>query len=358
MTFDISKFIAVNRAYFIWGAFFGLLYLFRNMFGLVFITFIMCFIVSGLSNLIRKKYNINRRVVIIFIYTLFLFGVAAFLTIVPPRLLAEAMSFTEQLPGSIKSAKELVSSYLENNEMIEPLLPQIKEALIPDTIVVSVWNVVRGILEKGIHYFGWFFLAMLFSFLIMFDLPHLSKGVKNLRYTKLAESYKETADSIMLFAKVVGENFRAQLFISLINTVLTGICLYILNINAIALLCTIVFLCGLIPVLGMIISSVPIILMAVNVGGIDLGLWALVMIVAIHMIETYVLNPRIVSSVMHINPVMTLIILYIAHTLIGMWGMLLGVPVAVYIYRKISNHKPKKRIPKILNRGINKTEKA
>ncbi|MBO4317348.1 MAG: AI-2E family transporter, partial [Mailhella sp.] len=43
-----------------------------------------------------------------------------------------------------------------------------------------------------------------------------------------------------------------------------------------------------------------------------------------------------VSSVMHINPVMTLIILYIAHSLMGFWGMLLGVPIAVYIWRNIS----------------------
>ena len=60
------------------------------------------------------------------------------------------------------------------------------------------------------------------------------------------------------------------------------------------------------------------------------------MIIGIHLLEAYVLNPRIVSSVMHINPVMTLIILYIAHSLLGMWGMLLGVPIAVYFYRKIS----------------------
>ena len=117
---------------------------------------------------------------------------------------------------------------------------------------------------------------------------------------------------------------------------LTAVCLHILGIKAVALLCTLVFICGLIPVLGMIISSVPIVLMAINGGGMELGLWAVVMIIGIHMIETYVLNPRIVSSVMHINPVMTLIILYIAHSLIGMWGMLLGVPVAVYVYRKIS----------------------
>ena len=88
--------------------------------------------------------------------------------------------------------------------------------------------------------------------------------------------------------------------------------------------------------LGVFISSVPIVLMAINSGGIELGLWAVLMIIVIHLIEAYVLNPRIVSSVMHINPVMTLIILYIAHSVMGMWGMLLGVPIAVYIYRKIS----------------------
>jgi len=134
----------------------------------------------------------------------------------------------------------------------------------------------------------------------------------------------------------VGGNFRAQLLISTVNTVLTAICLQILGVNAAALLCTLVFLCGLIPVLGVFISSVPIVLMAINSGGIELGLWAVLMIIVIHLIEAYVLNPRIVSSVMHINPVMTLIILYIAHSVMGMWGMLLGVPIAVYIYRKIS----------------------
>jgi predicted PurR-regulated permease PerM len=75
--------------------------------------------------------------------------------------------------------------------------------------------------------------------------------------------------------------------------------------------------------------------MAVNTGSVVLGLWAVVMITFIHLIEAYILNPRIVSRVMHLNPVMTLLVLYIAHSLIGMWGMLLGVPVAVYIYRQL-----------------------
>lgn len=336
MTFNISEFIRVNRVYFIWAVFVGVLYLFRNLFGLVFITFIMCFIVSGITHRLRRKYHLNRRMTVGCVYLIFLLGVVAYLMYVPPRILSEAINFTEQLPASIRSVKEWLNANLENNEVIAPLLPQIKEVLFPETVVVSTWNVVLNMLEKGLHYFGWFFLAMLFSFLIMLDLPELSRGVRRLRFTRLAESYRETADSIILFAKVVGENFRAQLIISAINTVLTALGLYFLGIKAIVLLCTIVFMCGLIPVLGMWISSAPIVLMAINSGGMELGLWALMMIFAIHILEAYVLNPRIVSSVMHINPVMTLIILYIAHSMIGLWGMLLGVPVSVYIYRKIS----------------------
>jgi predicted PurR-regulated permease PerM len=36
-----------------------------------------------------------------------------------------------------------------------------------------------------------------------------------------------------------------------------------------------------------------------------------------------------------INPLLTLIILYVGHSLFGLWGVLLGVPVAVYVYRYI-----------------------
>ena len=215
--------------------------------------------------------------------------------------------------------------------------------LTPEQMIVRGWAIGKATLERSLHYVSWFFLGLLFSFLIMLDLPRLTRSVRELRFTRLASVYEETAVSVIAFAKVVGENFRAQIMISALNTTLTAIGLQILGVDGAVLLCTLVFFCGLIPVLGVFISSVPIVLMAVNTGGIHLGLWAGAMIIFIHLVEAYVLNPRIVSAVMHINPVMTLIILYIAHSLIGMWGMLLGVPISVYIYRQLVIGQPPKR---------------
>jgi predicted PurR-regulated permease PerM len=76
-------------------------------------------------------------------------------------------------------------------------------------------------------------------------------------------------------------------------------------------------------------------LVALNVGALPMVLKTLLLIVFIHSVEAYILNPRIVSSVMKINPVITLMILYIAHSLMGIWGMLLGVPISVYFFRQI-----------------------
>jgi predicted PurR-regulated permease PerM len=43
-----------------------------------------------------------------------------------------------------------------------------------------------------------------------------------------------------------------------------------------------------------------------------------------------VLSPRIVGKVLHLHPVLVLAVLVIGEHLFGIWGLLLGVPLAVY----------------------------
>lgn len=335
MSFSIARFARTNKVYLIWTAFGALLYLFRDMFGLVFITFVMCFITHGLTHRLHRQARLRRRFMVVIIYLLFLIGIGSFIFFLAPRLLSEARNFTEQLPKTLVTIELWLDSHLAENTSLAPISDKVKAMLTPEQMIVRGWAIGKATLERSLHYVSWFFLGLLFSFLIMLDLPRLARSIRELRFTRLASVYEETAVSVIVFARVVGENFRAQIMVSALNTTLTAIGLRIIGVDGAVLLCTLVFFCGLIPVLGVFISSVPIVLMAVNTGGIHLGLWAAAMIIVIHLVEAYVLNPRIVSAVMHINPIMTLIILYIAHSLIGMWGMLLGVPVSVYIYRQL-----------------------
>ncbi|MDL2320940.1 AI-2E family transporter [Desulfosarcina sp. OttesenSCG-928-B08] len=346
MSFDMGQFVRTNKVFLIWTAFAALLYLFRDMFGLVFITYVMCFITNSVTHWFHKKFKCNRRLMVVSVYLLFLILLGIILFFLIPRLLAEAKNFTVQLPRAIGILDQWIETHAAQNNILIPVLRQMREAITPEHMILRGWDIGRRFLETGLHYVSWFFLGLLFSFLIMLDLPRLMISVRKLRFTRLALVYKETGNSLVLFAKVVGESFRAQLMISAVNTLLTAIGLTFLGIKGAVLLCTVVFFCGLVPVLGVFISSVPIFLMAVNNGGINLGLAGIAMIVVIHLVEAYVLNPRIFSAVMHINPVFVLIILYVAHSLIGMWGMLLGVPISVYIYHQlVVRHTPRVEPP-------------
>jgi predicted PurR-regulated permease PerM len=68
-------------------------------------------------------------------------------------------------------------------------------------------------------------------------------------------------------------------------------------------------------------------------------LLAIAMITVIHLLEGYVLNPRIYGSYMRINPVIVLVILTIGAKLFHIWGLVLGVPICTYIFGHVIQHK-------------------
>jgi predicted PurR-regulated permease PerM len=100
-------------------------------------------------------------------------------------------------------------------------------------------------------------------------------------------------------------------------------------------LCAIVFVCSFIPVLGVVLSSIPIAIVALvqRDGSMFLALQAIAGILVIHFIETSLLNPKILGDMLHLHPVAVLAVLAIGEHFFGVWGLLLGVPIAVYIFR-------------------------
>lgn len=339
MAFSVKNFIGTNKVFLIWTAFFLLLYLLRGLFGLVFLTFILCFIFNNVVELLSAKTRLRRRLWTVVVYIVFLFIVVNLLSVILPRLTLETTSFLKQAPITIQRLREYMDVLASQQPTLAPLLIRFKEALSLENILGVGPDYLVGLVvsfaNRLTHYLSYFFIGTLFSFLILMDFPRLRSRLMGLRETRLREIYNETADSVVKFARVVGDAFQAQILIALINTLLTAAGLWVLQIQPIPLLAAVVFFCGLIPVLGVFISSVPIILLAFNIGGIETVLLAGAMIVAVHAIEAYILNPRIYSAVFKLNPVFTLILLYLGHTLFGMWGVLLGVPVSVYIYRHI-----------------------
>lgn len=179
------------------------------------------------------------------------------------------------------------------------------------------------------------FLSLLLSFFITFDIPRLRAAFQRLEQSRVRRFYLEIVPGLTNLGRLMGRAFEAQMLIAAFNTLLTFVAVYWLGIQNEVFLCAIVFVCSFVPILGVILSSFPIAIMALVQpdGSLWLALQAIGAIVVIHFIETSTLNPKILGEMLHLHPVLVLAVLAIGEYFFGLWGLLLAVPVSVYLIR-------------------------
>ena len=150
--------------------------------------------------------------------------------------------------------------------------------------------------------------------------------VKNNLYSICCEQVaRRFRDFYRGFATVMG----AQIAISLINTALTAIFLMAARIPHAPLLIVVTFLCGLVPIVGNLVSNTIIVFVALTVS-LKLAISALVFLIVIHKLE-YLLNSKIIGDRIR-NPVwLTLIALILGERLMGIPGLILAPVVLNYL---------------------------
>src|SRR5438445_8849589 len=157
--------------------------------------------------------------------------------------------------------------------------------------------------------------------------PHRgTHRVKNNLYSICCDEVsRRFRDFYRSFATVMG----AQITISLINTVLTAIFLVAVHLPHAPLLIAVTFLCGLVPIVGNLVSNTVIVFVALTVS-LKLAISALVFLIAIHKLE-YLLKIKIIGDRIR-NPVwLTLFALILGERLMGVPGLILAPVVLNYL---------------------------
>src|SRR5947207_13108793 len=107
----------------------------------------------------------------------------------------------------------------------------------------------------------------------------------------------------------------AQIMISFINTMLTAIFLVAVGLPHAPLLIAITFLCGLVPIVGNLVSNTIITFIALSVS-LKLAIASLIFLILVHKLE-YFLNSTIIGQRIRNPGWLTLIALIIGERLIG-----------------------------------------
>ena len=164
-----------------------------------------------------------------------------------------------------------------------------------------------------------------------FELDGETHSIANNLYSSCATEFQQRWRNLYAsFSTVMG----AQVVISAINTILTAAFVLVMNLRYGIVLIGVTFLCGLIPVVGNLVSNTIIVGVGITVSP-KTALIALIYLVVVHKLE-YFLNSKIVGDRIR-NPFwLTLLALLVGEKLMGIPGMILAPVVLNYIRMEAS----------------------
>ncbi|MDQ2919324.1 MAG: AI-2E family transporter [Verrucomicrobiota bacterium] len=158
---------------------------------------------------------------------------------------------------------------------------------------------------------------------------HQGSGRLDLYSFYTAQIKERFASFFASFETVIG----AQIIISAINTALTSIFLLISGLRYATLVIILTFVCGLLPIIGNVISNTIIVCIAF-IASPKLAGFALIFLVLVHKFE-YFLNSKIIGGRIQ-NPMwLTLLALLIGEQLMGIPGMILAPVILSFIKREM-----------------------
>lgn len=321
----------------------SILFLVKEIISLILLTFILTYLITRLVGVLHKWSKLPKKVLAIMIYGLIVVFLYFALTIYVPKLITQTMT-------TIESLFNFYQQPMSGNSVLEWIGQNISFKEIKDQIssgVKVLFDYITSIGSMGMT----FIMSFVLSFFFSIEEEWVKSFSKMFLSSKISLFSQDVAYLGKKFTNTFGVVLEAQFMIALVNTFLTTIGLYLMGFPQLLSLALMIFVFSLIPVAGVIISCIPLALLGYSVGGIQDVIYVLLMIAVIHMLESYLLNPKLMSSKTDLPVFYIFIILMFSEKFFGVWGLVIGIPVFVFLLdllevKSIEKHK----LPKILKK--------
>ncbi|MDQ0224622.1 sporulation integral membrane protein YtvI [Metabacillus niabensis] len=316
------------------------------------IAILIALFINPLVNFLERKAKLHRGLAVIIAIILLLCLIIGLVIL----LVAEIVTGTTYLARVIPGHLDLLAIYLESFfvEKIMPIYNQLTylfstlDTNQQNSIITNIQNIgeqitssiglfIKSFLENIPILIRWLpnaatviIFSLLATFFISKDWYKFKGLLSNILPQKARSSGKTVFDELK---KALFGFIRAQLTLISITTTIVLIGLLILRVDYAITIALLIGLVDILPYLGTGLVFVPWIIYLSFSGSLPLaiGLGILYLIV---MIQRQVMEPKVLSSSIGLDPLATLISLFIGYQLIGFLGLIVG-PVAVVILKTL-----------------------
>lgn len=183
------------------------------------------------------------------------------------------------------------------------------------------------------------FLIPVLAFYFVFDYRSITR-----EFYGLVPAHKRR--EVVRMGRCVGELLQSYIFgqiiLCLIAGVLTGLFLGALHIKYAVVLAILSGVTRAIPVIGPVVSGVPIVMVGALTAGpnarVEIGVVLTIFVIVMHFAESKFIMPQLIGRRMHLHPAVVIIVLLIGAEFFGLVGMFLAAPVAAIVRELITRY--------------------
>lgn len=188
------------------------------------------------------------------------------------------------------------------------------------TLATGVGTVVNGVVTAV--------LALFLMFFFLKDGPRFLPWLARQLPGRLAADVPAVAERGW---NTLGAFVRSQAAVGLLDAVLIGIGLWVLDVPLVLPLAVLTFVCAFVPIIGALFAGFVAVLIALVSNGLTDALIVLAVIVVVQQLEGNVFQPMIQSRGLGLHAAVVLLAVTLGGSLAGIVGSLLAVPAAALI---------------------------
>jgi predicted PurR-regulated permease PerM len=298
----------------------------------VFVLIIVAlFLATGLNPAVEaiRKRGLSRGSAVAIIFALVILSVGIFAALVVPPLISQGTHLIQIAPTLLEDLKNnpTIANFNDHYGVIDTLQKRLNSVTSDGTLLISAFG---GVIGVGKSVLSGTFTALTILILTLYFITSLPQVVE--LGLKLVPSSRRTRVSLLTDAIIsrVGTFVGSQIVVSLLAAVFIAIFSAILGLPSPIAIGIIVFVCGLVPLIGHFLGCGIVTIIALT-QSVSVGLIAFVGYVLYVQVENYVIHPRIMKRNLAVPGAVTIISAMIGTSLLGLVGGLLAVPVAASV---------------------------
>jgi len=274
-----------------------------------------------------EKHRVPRILGTILVYLVAFTGLAFLFYAVIPIAVLELNNLFKNLGGILESNLGFIFPSGGTELFLNSDIQQFTETLLSGGIplIEILGNLVGGVT---------FVVAVI---VLSFYLTVSRDGVSKFLVAVFPESLEEKVLQLYTNTKKrIAKWFQAQLFLSLVVGTLAFVGLSLLGVKYALVLGLIAGILELIPIVGPIFAGAIAVVVGLT-GSLNLGLYTLLLFLGIQQLENNILVPLVMRRQTGVHPVMILISILGGAQIAGLVGVLLAVPIAVFLQEMAEN---------------------